>query len=326
MAVRANEMRLRGNGFAVRLAVLGLFVFAFAFFEAAVVFYLRQIVTTGVMIHLPLIPRFPAGVLLIEQSREVSTLVLLGSLAWLLGRRWWEKLAVFCGTFALWNLGYYLCLFLLIHFPPSLATWNVVCLVPCSWWAPYWLVMVIMLAMLAVAFVLLHRSARMSVFPAVFPPGSWMAVGQWVGVLTLFGIAMAHLESVVVIYQRLILIPTGVALPNQAALTLPGWLIDMEQYREAATILMLGTLAWLIGRTHRERWAVFLWAFAVWDIGYYVSLKICTGWPASLATTDLLFLVPVPWYAPVWLPVLVSCGMLGIAGWLFHREQQQSTA
>jgi len=56
----------------------------------------------------------------------------------------------------------------------------------------------------------------------------------------------------------------------------------------------------------RERWAAFLWAFAIWDITYYAGLWATVRWPTSLKEVDILFLIPVPWVAQVWYPLLVS--------------------
>jgi hypothetical protein len=132
------------------------------------------------------------------------------------------------------------------------------------------------------------------------------------GALTAFGLAMGHLEAVVVVYIRHILgiVPTPEHLDRTVYEQVPHWIIATEQGREAATIIMLVTLAYLVGRKPAERLAVFLYAFAVWDICYYVSLKVLIGWPASLQTMDLLFLIPVPWFGPVWLPVSISALMI----------------
>jgi hypothetical protein len=142
-------------------------------------------------------------------------------------------------------------------------------------------------------------------------------------ILTLFAVAMGYLEAVVVVYLRRL--APAVPMPqsnldyNQFLPQLPPWVIPVEQTREAATIIMLVTLALLIGRTRRERLCVFLIAFAVWDIFYYVGLKTLLGWPPSLNTTDVLFLIPAPWFAPVWLPAAISLGMIGVALWLYPR-------
>jgi len=142
--------------------------------------------------------------------------------------------------------------------------------------------------------------------------------------LTAFAVAMGHLEAVVVVYIRHILgiVPTPEHLTRAVYEHVPQWIVVSEQWREAATIVMLVTLAFLVGRKPLEKLAVFLYAFAVWDIFYYVSLKIQLGWPASLQTMDLLFLIPSPWFGPVWLPVTISAGMIAVALALFAREQK----
>lgn len=135
-----------------------------------------------------------------------------------------------------------------------------------------------------------------------------------------FAIAMGHLEAVVVVYIREILgmVPTPEDLTTAVIAQVPGWVIAVEQTREAATIIMLICLALLAGRTAWERLGTFLFAFGIWDITYYVALKLMIDWPKSLATLDLLFLMPKHWYAPVWFPMLVSCGLV-VAGLLCFR-------
>lgn len=133
--------------------------------------------------------------------------------------------------------------------------------------------------------------------------------------LTAFAIAMGHLEAVVVVYIRHIMgiAPAPEQLDANIYARVPHWIIVSEQGREAATIVMLLTLAYLVAKTPRQRFATFLFAFGVWDIWYYVALKYLLGWPASLQTMDLLFLIPSPWFAPVWLPCTISLLMIAAA-------------
>jgi len=149
--------------------------------------------------------------------------------------------------------------------------------------------------------------------------------GARLAALTALAIAMGHLEAVVVVYIRHILgiVPAPEQLDRAVYAQVPQWLRATEQGREAATIVMLLTLAYLVGRRPLDKLGVFLFAFGVWDIFYYVSLKVLIGWPASLQTTDLLFLIPVPWFAPVWLPMTISAGMIVIALFLFAYERKR---
>ena len=71
-------------------------------------------------------------------------------------------------------------------------------------------------------------------------------------------------------------------------------------------MIMLATLALLSATRARERWALFLWVFAWWDLFYYAGLWVIARWPQGLTTPDVLFLIPVPWLAQVWFAYLVS--------------------
>ena len=124
--------------------------------------------------------------------------------------------------------------------------------------------------------------------------------------LAVFGIAMAHLEGVVVVYLRKAL---GIldSESNKASIEkFPKRYVRIEMTREAATIVMLVVIAYLIGATWVEKGVFFLWTFAFWDLFYYISLYILIKWPPTLTTIDVLFLIPKPWIAPVWFPVGVS--------------------
>jgi hypothetical protein len=82
--------------------------------------------------------------------------------------------------------------------------------------------------------------------------------------------------------------------------------LKIEMTREAATIIMLVVIAYLVGGSWPERGIFFLWTFAFWDLFYYGSLYVLIKWPPTLKTIDVLFLIPKPWTAPVWFPISVS--------------------
>ena len=97
---------------------------------------------------------------------------------------------------------------------------------------------------------------------------------------------------------------------------------DTEFTREIATLLLLVGPACAAGRTGRERLALFLYTFAVWDETYYLWLKLWIHFPQSLASTDIYFLVPIAWYGPVWFPVLVVMpALIGLALGLLRRPR-----
>ena len=147
-----------------------------------------------------------------------------------------------------------------------------------------------------------------------------------------FAAAFGFVEAVVVVYLRA---ATGL-LPgyqgtlsdvirrsgefyqqSQAISQFPQSLLTLEVFREAATIVMLGSVALLTAAKLGSRAAAFLWTFAIWDITYYAVLWATVRWPLSLRDADVLFLIPRPWISPVWYPLLVS--VLAILAVLFTR-------
>jgi len=152
---------------------------------------------------------------------------------------------------------------------------------------------------------------------------------------TLYAAAFGYVEALVVVYlRRLQGMTTGWDYPHiWAARGLPfssaGVLAEMgrqgilrpEITREAATILLLLGAACAAGRTGRERLGLFAYTFAVWDLAYYLWLRLWTGFPQSLAATDVYFLIPLAWYGPVWFPVLVVMpATIVFALWLLRGD------
>lgn len=138
------------------------------------------------------------------------------------------------------------------------------------------------------------------------------SIRQRFALLSAYAIAMALLEAVVVVYLRALL---GV---TREYVTLgPHVSVELEAAREAATLVMLVAVGWLAGRNWRERCAYGLYAFGLWDIWYYIWLKVFTGWPETLLNWDVLFLIPVRWWGPVLAPVLIAgllclCAVLAV--------------
>jgi hypothetical protein len=128
--------------------------------------------------------------------------------------------------------------------------------------------------------------------------------------ITLFAIAMGFLESAVVVYLREILYPDGFEFPLSP---IPVNLALTELFREVATLIMLVTIGILAAKRFSTGFAWFIYTFAIWDIFYYIFLKLLVGWPGSLMTWDVLFLIPTTWTGPVLSPVLVSMTMICLA-------------
>ena len=127
-----------------------------------------------------------------------------------------------------------------------------------------------------------------------------------------FAAAFGFVEAAVVVYlggnlRALATATVPFESTSQAEmLPIPPRLLTTEKFREAATLVMLVSVSLLAASRSRERWALFLWCFAIWDLIYYLGLHLLIHWPTSFLTMDVLFLIPVPWFAQIWFPVAMS--------------------
>lgn len=130
---------------------------------------------------------------------------------------------------------------------------------------------------------------------------------RWL-IVSAYAVAMAWLESAVVFYIRTMIDRIEPYQPNPFPMI--GGFASVELPRELATLVMLLTVGMLAGRTWTQRIGYSAIAFGVWDIFYYVFLKVMCGWPNGLLDWDVLFLIPLPWWGPVLAPVLISILMI----------------
>jgi hypothetical protein len=132
-------------------------------------------------------------------------------------------------------------------------------------------------------------------------PKRWMLVATYAA-------AMAWVESAVVFYLRKNMNRIDPYQTNP----FPDFMgiSHVEIVREAATLIMLLMVGFLAGTNSRSRWGYAAIAFGVWDIFYYVFLKVICDWPNSLLSWDVLFLIPLPWWGPVIAPVLIAVLMI----------------
>lgn len=160
----------------------------------------------------------------------------------------------------------------------------------------------------------------------------------------IFGIFFGLLEAIVVIYLRQLFgsgntLVSSQITPNDIALSL-GFItflkpsasilitqsqriLSLELWRELSTIMMLLSLAFIAGKTLRGRIVYFLLAFGIWDVFYYVFLKIISGWPVSLLDIDVYFLIPVAWIGPVVTPLITSFIMVLAAAILLSLKKHE---
>ena len=157
----------------------------------------------------------------------------------------------------------------------------------------------------------------------------------------IFAIAFGFVEAAVVVYLRhllgigftpphierseILFLTPGIAfLEPQTVVKIISdtEILNIERLREAATLVVLASVAALIGKTLKEKIAYFLLAFGIWDIFYYVFLKLTIGWPKTFADLDIFFLLPTPWVGPVLVPIAIS--LVLVIGSLLYLMRKQS--
>src|SRR6266511_668393 len=147
-----------------------------------------------------------------------------------------------------------------------------------------------------------------------------MTRAAWVSV---YALAMATVEAAVVVYLRAL--HPGDAPVTALLYVIPDRLMAIEVGREAATLVMLLAVAALAGRGRWERFLYSSLAFGIWDICYYAWLWVFIGWPSSLLTWAVLFLIPEPWLAPVLAPLIVSVCLVAGSSWLLALHARGAT-
>ena len=155
---------------------------------------------------------------------------------------------------------------------------------------------------------------------------------RWAALLA-FGTGFGYVEAAVVTYLRRVIgyhagyqvgaqrvyLDLGVIAfvqPQHSVLVDPV-LTQVEVAREAATILMLVAIGVVAAETWGRRLAAFFIAFTVWDLTYYLFLRVIDGWPTSLLDRDVFFLIPVTWVGPVATAVVASAVVLVVASWVY---------
>jgi hypothetical protein len=124
----------------------------------------------------------------------------------------------------------------------------------------------------------------------------------------LFAIAFGIEEAIIVVYLR--------HLPDAFGRHVYG----LEMWREFCTLIVIGAVAYAAGKTPALRARSFCFAFGAWDIVYYLALWKLSGYP-RLLDNDILFLIPVPWLAPVWSALAFATALMFIGLFGVVRER-----
>ena len=152
------------------------------------------------------------------------------------------------------------------------------------------------------------------------------ALRRWIWVI-IFGIAFAWVEGAVVVYLREIYFNGSFHFPIVVEWKDGQYVVDdlmrIEFGREIATIIMLFTIGGIAGKNTLQKFCFFMIAFGIWDIFYYIWLRVMDGWPESLMTWDLLFFVPLPWVGPVITPVLIALAMVVAGSLIIYYDEKR---
>src|SRR5580658_8066911 len=180
------------------LAILLLFGTAFGYLEAAVVSYLRTLHEPARRHFYPDRPSgelFPlltlnqvraAGqeqqkTLFVEIGREAATMLMLAAIALAVSRNARQWSAAFAIAFGVWDIAFYAGLKLILGWPASFFTWDILFLIPLPWVGPVIAPMLVSAAMIAAGIWCLrreelHRPLRI---------GLWNVAGVLLGALVI---------------------------------------------------------------------------------------------------------------------------------------------
>ena len=135
--------------------------------------------------------------------------------------------------------------------------------------------------------------------------------------LTLFTITFGFCESALVYYLHDLFYPDGFSYPF---LPFHTKMLIVDMVREIAATLVIVVVVCMAARGLWRRFALFMYVFGLWEILYYAWLYLLEGWPKSLLSNDLIFLVPVPWSGPVLAPLLISVFLILSAAVIIYFE------
>ena len=162
------------------------FAIGMAWVEAACVYYLRvmfdrldpyqanPLPIVGVMEH-------------VELVREAATLVMLFTIGALAGRTWHRRLGYATIAFGVWDIFYYVFLYVICGWPKSPFDWDLLFLLPLPWWGP--VLAPVCIAALMIAWGTLVSQSAAADPAASVTPTAWRL--NWVGVSLALYVFMA---------------------------------------------------------------------------------------------------------------------------------------
>jgi hypothetical protein len=142
-----------------RLFGMVIFGVAFAYIEADIVVYLRYLYYPDIISLFPL-RSMDAEIFNFEVYREIATIVILSIVAYISSKKLLEIPFLFFFIFGIWDIFYYIFLYLMIQWPPSLLSFDILFLIPILWMAPVLCPVLISLTLIGGSLFVLKKGYR----------------------------------------------------------------------------------------------------------------------------------------------------------------------
>ena len=205
------------------------FAIAFAWVESAVVVYLRKIFFDGAF-RFPLIVRWEGGkhvvdpLVRIEFVREIATVIMLAAVSQAAGKNRIQKFCFFIIAFGIWDIFYYVWLYVMVGWPDSLMTWDLLFYVPLPWVGP-------VVAPLSISLIM---AACGSVMISLDETGYAVRI-KWYDLVAELGCGMVMITAFCWDWKNIIQIPgdiqrTGIPNPFAWWLFLPAYLFSIVYF------------------------------------------------------------------------------------------------
>jgi hypothetical protein len=169
-----------------RWAVVVAFAAAMAWVESASVYYLRLLVDR-VQPYQPDPLPIVGGLGSVELVREAATLIMLLTTGMLAGRTWPRRIGYAAIAFGVWDILYYVFLWIMSDWPASLFDWDILFLLPLPWWGPVLAPMTIAVLMIAWGTLATQWPDRAAA--ARLTPALWVSAA--IGIALALGVFMA---------------------------------------------------------------------------------------------------------------------------------------
>lgn len=155
---------------------LAIYAISMAALEAAVVVYLRELYYGNNAALFPM-REMAKSLALVELARELATLMMLVAVGVLCGKNAWSRLGYFAAAFGIWDIFYYVFLFVFIQWPASVLDWDILFLIPVPWFGPVLAPCLVSVALIILGFITSFYEKKEHALPMKWEEASTMLIG-----------------------------------------------------------------------------------------------------------------------------------------------------